>query len=343
MPYIEQDHITRFKQILDQHSRFVILTHVNPDGDAIGSVLAMYFFLRSLGKKAIPITPTPYAAFLRWLPGHSDVLKYHYHNEKITSALHEAEVIFILDLNDPQRLGDIWPIVEQNTEATTVLIDHHPAPVGFCDLEVSDTRPSSTAELVFDLIQQIRPELLLDAHIATCIYTGIMTDTGCFSFNSSHPETFQAIATLLQADLQKDAIYDRVYNNFSESRMQLLGYALDQKMTVIQPYHTAYIALTADEMKQYDFKMGDSEGFVNMPLSIKGIHFSALFLEKDEHIKISFRSKGSFSVNEFSKAHFNGGGHLNAAGGEWYGSLDQALQQFKSLLPLYKNSLEYYD
>ena len=153
------------------------------------------------------------------------------------------------------------------------------------------------------------------------------------------PETFKAVATLLGSGLPKDAIFDRVYNNFSESRMRLMGYALDRKLKVLESFHTAYIALTMEEMKGYDFRIGDSEGFVNLPLSIKGVYFSALFLEKDKHIKISFRSKGLFSVNDFSARHFHGGGHLNAAGGEYYGSLDEAIEQFESLLPRYKNNI----
>ena len=339
MFYIGKEIIAKVKSVLDQNSRFVILTHTNPDGDALGSILALYFFLKALGKEATPITPTPYAGFLKWLPGHSRVLKYHYHKEKIQSAIEQAEVICILDLNDPGRLGELWPLVEMNTGASRILIDHHPDPEHFCPIEISDIRPSSTAELLFDLMRQLYPEPLMNQDLATCIYVGMMTDTGCFSFNSSRPQTFQTVAKLLESGIDKDQIFNMIYNNFSESRMKLMGYALDQKMKVLASYRTAYISLTAKEMERYAFKIGDSEGFVNMPLNISGIHFAALFLEKDKHIKISFRSKGYFSVNEFSARHFNGGGHLNAAGGEWHGTLDEAVSYFESLLPGYNNEL----
>jgi len=204
---------------------------------------------------------------------------------------------------------------------------------------MSDTSVSSTAELVFQFIHNMGLKQWIDKEVATCLFTGIMTDTGCFSYNSSKRETWVTVAELLDYGINKDDIYSLVYDNYSEHRMHLLGYSLNCKMEVLPEFRTGYMVLSKNDLTQYHFEPGDSEGFVNYPLSIRGICFSALFTEKDNYVRVSFRSKGNFAVNDFSRMHFNGGGHKNAAGGEIYTSLEEAVAVFKALLPDYKTKL----
>ncbi len=339
MDFIHKSISKEIESALKQAGNVVIITHINPDGDAIGSSLGLYHYLKSAGKAVHVITPNSYPAFLHWLPGNSEILEFNQAYAKAKKLISEADILFHLDFNDPGRMDAMKDHVSKNSKATKILIDHHPKPVAFNDIEISDIRASSTAELVFYLIKALNGKLLTDRTICECLFTGIMTDTGCFSFNSSLPSTYQAVASIMESGIDKDRIYNLVYNNFSEARMKLLGYGLDKKMKVINQYHTAFISLSEEELKKYNFNTGDSEGFVNFPLSIKGIRFSALFLEKKDHVKISFRSHGNFPVNEFSAKHFNGGGHLNAAGGESYHSLDDTIKMFISLLPEYNNWL----
>ncbi|NJK87557.1 MAG: hypothetical protein HC906_17845 [Bacteroidales bacterium] len=227
----------------------------------------------------------------------------------------------------------------KESKAYKILIDHHPNPEDFCDFMYSDTSVSSTAELLYYFLLEVGYLNFLDVHSATCIFAGIMTDTGCFSYNSSNPDTYMVVQKMLGYGIEKDSIYYNVYDNFSANRMRLLGYILNEKMEVFPEFNTVLLSLTREEQKKYSFQPGDSEGFVNYPLSIKGIRFSAFFIEKEDHVKLSLRSKGNFSVNEFAGKHFNGGGHHNASGGEVNVSITDALQLFRDLLPKYKNEL----
>jgi phosphoesterase RecJ-like protein len=227
-----------------------------------------------------------------------------------------------------------------SSKARKVMIDHHPFPLLQVDFSLSFTEVSSTAELIYEFILALNGQQHMNKSIATCIYTGIMTDTGCFSYNSSRTRTFEIVSHLLSYAIKKDAIYHQVYDNFSLQRMRLLGYSLNEKMQVFPEFHTALISISLDEQKRYDFVTGDSEGFVNYPLSIKGIRFSAFFMEKKDKVKISFRSRGSFPVNAFSEKHFSGGGHLNAAGGESLLSLNDTIKKFIGLLPKYIQELK---
>ena len=318
----------------------VITTHMNPDGDALGSSLGLYHFLKLSGKNVNVITPNSYPDFLHWLPGDEEVIEFHKKSNKAANLISRADTIFFLDFNEEKRIGKMGELVMENERATKILIDHHPDPVAKCDIEISDIRVSSTAELVFYLLSFVNKNLLVNKTVCECLFTGIMTDTGCFSFNSSRPSTYEAVAAMLQSGIDKDRIYNFVYNNFSEHRMKLLGFSLDKKMKVIPEYRTAYISLTMEEMKKYKFSTGDTEGFVNFPLSIKGIVFSVLFLEKKDRIKLSLRSKGDFPANDVAKKHFGGGGHRNAAGGELKMSLSETLDKFESLLPDYASLLK---
>lgn len=317
--------------------RVLIVTHMNPDGDAIGSSMGLYHFLKSLGARPEVVIPNQMPGFLKWMPESSVIKVFTHNNAKATEIIQNSEIIFFLDFNSADRTGEMKEYLS-SSGAFRMLIDHHPGPDVQADFVMSDVNVSSTAELIYLFIEWLGQDDLVSPVIAECLYAGIMTDTGCFSYNSSQPETYRVLSKLLEKGIDKDKIYDNVYDNFSEKRMRLLGYCLDSKMVVMHEYKTAYISLSKEEKEKYSYAIGDSEGFVNYPLSIKGIKFAAFFMENERNIKLSFRSKGSFSVNDFSRKHFSGGGHFNAAGGESELSLEETIRKFRSLLPQYFKS-----
>jgi bifunctional oligoribonuclease and PAP phosphatase NrnA len=331
--------INELKQLLTTRSKIVITTHQNPDGDAIGSVLGLSLFFQKCGHEVQPIVPNEYPEFLQWLPDNKTVINYNKRKKTADQIFAEADMIFQLDYNDSKRINDMQDIVN-SVKAKKIMIDHHPYPQLKVDFSLSSTTVSSTAELIYEFIHALDGGDLIDKSIATCIYTGILTDTGCFSYNSSHARTFEIVSQLLRLKIEKDEIYRHVYENFSARRMQLLGYCLNEKMQVFPEFNTALITINLEEQKRYDFATGDSEGFVNLPLSIKGVHFSAFFMEKKDKIKISFRSRGKFAVNSFSEKYFSGGGHTNASGGESELSLNDTIKKFIDLLPQYAQDLK---
>jgi bifunctional oligoribonuclease and PAP phosphatase NrnA len=336
---IENIDTQKLKKILDSGPQsVVILSHRNPDGDAIGASAALNKILLRLGHSVHVVIPNTIPGFLQWMP---NVKKFIIHSktpERTEGLLNEATVIFSLDFNDITRIREFESIFTKS-KAYKVLIDHHPDPASFAHLTLSDTTAGSTCELLYAFIDSLGYKHLIDDEIASCIFTGIMTDTGCFSFNSSLPDTFQTVAELLTYKFNKDEVFDKVYNNFSYDRMRLMGYCLDKKMQVLPGYRTAYISLTQEEMRTYRFRIGDSEGFVNLPLSVEGICFSVLFIENKDLVRVSFRSKGDFPVNKIAADHFQGGGHKNAAGGESYDTLQNTVEKFIKLLPNYKDEL----
>lgn len=336
---INKESVNKLKEKINTSSKILISTHLNADGDAIGTTLALAHLLKKEGKEVMVMTPNDFPEFLQWLPGQEYIAVYHRESKKIKAWSATADLLFAVDFNDPKRLKNAESIFT-GSSAFKVLIDHHPFPVDFIDLSFSYTSLGSAAELMYYLIKELGYHHYVDKDIATCLYTGIMTDTGCFSFNSSYPGIFTTVSELLNFNIDKDYIYSRVYDNYSEERMRLTGYCLHEKMTVIQEYHTAYISLSSDELKRFNHSPGDTEGFVNLPFSIKGIIFTAIFIENKDYVKISFRSRGNFAVNEFSAKYFNGGGHINAAGGEWKESLLETIKRFTNLLPLFKDSLQ---
>jgi len=330
--------IEEIGEIFERPAKSVLFTHINPDGDAIGTMLGLYWFLVAMGHKVSMVIPNEIPFFLEWLPGCDNIIIVEKNVELARKVMKGAEVLICVDFNEPERLDQLKEDFLQS-KATKVLIDHHPGPEDFTDILISIPDAGSASELVYDLIVATGHQELIDKKTAECFFVGIMTDTGCFNYNSSKPETYRVVADLLERGIEKDEIFRLVYDNYSADRMRLLGFSLDKKMVVIPEYRTAYIALTREELARYNHVTGDTEGFVNMPFSIKGIIFTALFLEKEDYIKISFRSRGEFEINKFSEKHFNGGGHKNAAGGEAYMSLDDTIKTFKSLLPLYKKYL----
>jgi phosphoesterase RecJ-like protein len=330
------------KKLTEKQGNIVIITHFNPDGDAIGSTLGISRILTRSGHHCSVIVPNDFPEFLKWLPGAADIITLPGSETKVSELIESSDILFFIDFNDIRRMKEIREPVSL-TSAYRVLIDHHPDPVVTADSILSDTSVSSTAELVYRFIIENGLKEYMDKDTAICLFAGIMTDTGCFSYNSSSPETYQVVAELLRYNIDKDKIYYRIYDNFSSDRLRLLGYSLNERMEYFPEYRTALIWLTRKDQEKYNFRTGDSEEFVNYPLSIKGVRFSAFFIEKEDNVKVSFRSKGDFPVNTFSSRHFNGGGHCNASGGESYETLDAAIEKFKGLLPEYRAQLNDYE
>ena len=317
----------------------VVIPHTNPDGDAMGSVLGLWRVLKNAGYKVKVVSPTKYPEFYHWMDGHDEVIIFSHHPKQSARALEESDLIICMDFNQLSRLGEMRPLVE-NYQGKKVLIDHHPYPGNFTDLIISDITFSSTAELIFSVLQSTGLAQYIDRNAATSFFTGIMTDTGSFDFNVSNPNTFEVVAQLTRMGIDQLDIHSKVYDNYSADRMRLMGFCLSNRMTVFPEYHAACMYITLEDQKAFNFKTGDNEGFVNMPLSIRGVVFSVLFTEKEKYVKVSFRSKGEFAVNEVSEKYFNGGGHRNAAGGEFYASLPEALAQFEKLLPEFEDRIK---
>ncbi|TVZ25162.1 phosphoesterase RecJ-like protein [Gillisia sp. Hel_I_86] len=335
---IEQS-ILEITSDLSRANNIVIVPHKGPDGDAIGSSLGLYHFLKGKGHHVNVIAPNDYPNFLKWLPGQEDILIYEKDYIVCKPLITNADIIFTLDFNDLSRTGDMQdPLTE--AEATFIMIDHHPEPSTYAHHTYSDATMSSTCQMVYQFIKKLRAVKSITPEIATCLYTGIMTDTGSFRFRSTSSETHKVIADLIEKGADNAKIHQEVYDTSSESRLKLLGVAL-QNLRVNKELRTAYITLTQEELDKNNFKKGDTEGFVNYGLSLEGIIFAAIFIEHktDGIIKISFRSKGSFNVNEFARAHFHGGGHLNAAGGKSDISLKNTIVKFNTVLPEYKEKL----
>ncbi|BAG83456.1 conserved hypothetical protein [Candidatus Azobacteroides pseudotrichonymphae genomovar. CFP2] len=323
------------KKIIDQSCKIVIVTHISPDGDAIGSSLALCHFLLQLGKSVNIIVPNNFPTFLRWMSGAKNIVISELEERIAQQFIRTADLIFCLDFNVLCRVERLAPWIEKSV-AKKILIDHHPLPGDFCDLNISYHEFSSTSELIFSFICRMDMSEYMDKNFAECIYTGMMTDTGAFTYNSNRPQIYRIIKELLGKGIDKDAIYNKVYNNYSESRIRLQGYILYQKMKIFEKYHTSLITLSCEEQNQFLWKKGDTEGFVNIPLSIKEVVFSVFIREEDNKVKVSFRSKGKFPSNRFAAEVFNGGGHLNASGGEFNGKLEDAIVLFEKKLPKYR-------
>lgn len=335
---ISESNIQKANKIIDRSDKIVIISHVSPDGDALGSSLGLYHFLMQLGKSVNVLMPNNFPDFLKWMKGANDVTIGD-RSEKLAKELIEvADLIFCLDFNALKRIDHLGSWVEMS-KAKKIMIDHHPDPESFCDVTISHPEISSTSELIFRFICRLGMFDLIDKNAAECIYTGMMTDTGAFTFNSNSPQIYFIISELLEKGINKDEIYDKVYNNYSECRIRLQGYVLYEKMKIYPEYNTALITLSQEEQQQFQWKKGDTEGFVNIPLSIEGIIFSVFIRGEKDMVKISLRSKGVFPTNQFSAEVFGGGGHLNASGGEFYGNLENAVKLFEEALPNYKQLL----
>lgn len=314
----------------------VITSHRSPDGDSIGCSLGLYHFLRKIGKSVTVVHPDPAPDFLLWVEGSADIVTYELHPTEADQLLSAADLIFSLDYNAPDRVGrDMEPLL-RNSSAKKIVIDHHPNPdLGFYDLVLSDTSAGSTSEMIFQVIEGTGNLDKMDATIGTPLYLGIMTDTGSFRFPSMKAETHEILAKLMRAGVVHYEVHERVFDTNTVDRLKLRGYALSEKLEIIPAKPIAYISLTDAELTRFNYKKGDTEGLVNMALSVEGIKVAAFFAEKEGIVKISFRSKGEYHVNELAAKHFEGGGHKYAAGGMSSEGITVAIEKFRSLINEY--------
>lgn len=316
--------------------KVAVLAHTNPDGDAIGSSLAWAEVLRTLGHSVTCLVPNKYPSFLGWMSGIKDVIIAKENTDKAAAAVDEAEIIFFMDFNRIDRLENLSDHIIANTSAKRVLIDHHlDAPVEEYSLVFSDPQSCSTSYLVYQITYKFTGIDVFDTDAAESLYVGIMTDTGNFSFSFLTSGLFRAVADLIDKGIDIPKINSLVYNSYSEGRMRLLGYVLMTKMQIIEDGTIAYIALKESELRRFEFQVGDSEGFVNYPLSIRSVNMSAMFLETHKFIRISFRSQGNVDVSQFAAKYFAGGGHKNASGGKSFESMEKTIEKYKAAVAEY--------
>ena len=336
---MKKSELLLLQDLLSTPKNIVIIPHKNPDGDAMGSTLGLLQYLNKKGHRATVVSPNDYPKFLKSLPFEDFVIKYDLQNQQALRLIKEADLIFTLDFNSLSRVGDMSVILEKSS-AQFVMIDHHQQPDDYAVVTYSDVTICATCQMVYHTIEMLGDKDLIDADIATCLYTGIMTDTGSFRFRSTSSLTHTVIASLIEKGADNAFIHEQIYDANSFSRMQLLGTALTN-LKVLPEYRAAYITLSQDELDEHNYQKGDTEGFVNYGLSLDNIKIALIFIENKQEgiIKISLRSKGDFSVNEMSRSHFHGGGHTNAAGGKSDLSLEDTVAYFISILPQYKDAL----
>ncbi|QJD96793.1 bifunctional oligoribonuclease/PAP phosphatase NrnA [Mucilaginibacter robiniae] len=331
--------IASLSQLLNQPQKIVITTHHKPDGDAMGSSLGLYNYLIQQGHHAKVITPTDYPEFLNWMPGNEEVIIYTENTELSAQLVADADLVFCLDFNTLTRINALGELVRSST-AIKVMIDHHLEPEDFDDYRHWDIKACATAQLVYTfIVNELQRPDLISADVATCLYTGIMTDSASFRLPNTTAAVHRITADLIDAGAVNWRIHELVYNSSSEMRLRFLGHCLRNKLEVLYEYNTAIITITRQELKEFEVITGDTEGIVNYALSIAGIRLAALMVERADRVKLSLRSKGEFPANEICKKYFNGGGHRNAAGGHSELTLEQVTQQFKQLLPEYKTLL----
>ena len=308
----------------------LIVSHYNPDGDALGSSIAWAKTLEGLGHRTMCVVPNNFPHFLDWIPGAERIRVYTKHAEDVNEAVARADIICCLDFNNPSRLEGLTAAIEANTHARKLLIDHHLAPPDeYFDLAFSSPEASSTSYIVYKLIYRLAGAHTIDRDMCTALYVGMMTDTGNFSFSFLTPDLYRTVAALVEKGIDIPYINFKVYNSYSEGRVRLLGYSLGPKMDVFAKGQAACISLTEKELRRFRFKQGDSEGFVNYPLSIETVKISALLLENHKFIRVSLRSRGDVDVNAFARRYFEGGGHKNAAGGKSTGSMEETIERYK--------------
>ncbi len=314
--------------------------HQKPDGDAMGAALGLYHFMKGLGHVATVISPTNWADFLNWMPGVKEVLDFEQNREKAKGIINQAGVIFCLDFNILHRTKHMEQPLTEAT-CTKILIDHHEQPQEEAfTYGISNTAKSSTCEMVYDFITESGHQDSITPEMAECLYTGVMTDTGSFRFPATSPSVHRMVAVLKEKGLQHTKVHDNIYDNFLENRLRFIGYALVNRMDVLYEYNTALMYITKSDLQRYNIKTGDTEGLVNYLLTIQGIKFGALVIDRDGERKWSFRSKGGFDVNTFARKHFEGGGHFNAAGGRDSESLDSTVNKFRQVIQEYHHQLQ---
>lgn len=328
------------KEILNSSTNITITTHRNPDGDALGSSLGLYNFLKDQNKLANIIVPNSYPRDLHFLPNDTEVHVFCNNKTKCAQIIKSSDLLIVLDYNDFSRTDEMSDLLN-NFEGKIIVIDHHPEPKIKADITISDTSVSSTCELVYEICAQLNCNNVIPTESATALYLGLMTDTGNFRHNCSNPRTYEIVANLLRSGINKDEITAQVFESNKIERLKLMGFCINDGLTIIEESNTAYITITKETREKYNYVKGDSEGFVNIPLSINNIYFSAIFIEFDDHIKISFRSRGQFATNQFSSSYFGGGGHKNAAGGRSELSLTDTIEKFLEKVKIHSDEIIY--
>ena len=336
---MNSEDVQAIKELLSRPKKIVIVPHKNPDGDAIGSSLGLWHYLKSIGQEATVIVPNDYPRFLKFLPGTDEVLNFEKDNAAAIKYLNSSDLCFTLDFNQLGRVGQMSPILER-LDATFIMIDHHQAPDSYAKITYSDSKMSSTAEMVYNFISNLGDVNKITSEIAECLYAGIVTDTGSFKYSSTTSKTHEVAADLIDKGVNNFEVQNKIFDTNTPDRLKLLSCAL-KNMVILEDYNTAYMSLSQDELDAHNYKKGDTEGFVNYGLTIENISFAVIFIENREEgiIKISFRSEGDFSVNEFARNHFHGGGHNNAAGGRSDKDMAGTIKYFEALLENYKEQL----
>ncbi len=330
--------IQEVKVLLSAPKKIVITSHRNPDGDAIGSSLALYHYLKLYGHTIDVIFPSEFPPIFEWMPASELITIFDLDTLKSAALLQNADIIFALDYNALDRvdkMGDVMRLLKQTCK---IMIDHHREPELFADFMLSDISASSTSELIYDFIQLLNDGEKMNTTIGDCIYTGIITDTGSFKFGTS-PKLFRTVAALVELGVQDYHLQDIITNCLPEKNLRLLGHALYNRMEILEEYHTGIIYLSKKDYDHFNIQRGDTEGIVNTMMMIKQIRLAVFMTEQPTIVKLSLRSKGEFNVQEFCRDHFNGGGHKNASGGYSYSGLKVTMDKFKNLLPKYKDKL----
>ena len=327
---LEEQDIRKIQAALKETKSIAIVFHFNPDGDALGSALALYHYFQDEGYTVSVISPNPFPNFLQWMPGAEHILVAQEDLTEARKRIKNADMLYVVDMNAPHRAGqDLQGSISKST-AFKVLIDHHVQPDIKCDVMYSTHLTSSASELVFNfLYRYLNPQKPITKEIAECLYVGIITDTGSMSYTCDFAESYDVLRQLIEAGVNGEEIHRKVYDNYTESRMKLLGLALSQRLTVYPEYGVSYMYLTKKDLTDNGFQIGDTEGFVNYGLSLGAVHYTAFFTERDNRIRVSFRSKGIVDVNKFARKYFEGGGHANAAGAFYYGTMEEAIAHFE--------------
>ena len=328
------DYISEIKPLLQTPSDIVILTHRNPDGDAIGSSLALYYFLKNMGHSVHVISPSEYPEFLSWMPEIEKIVVYDIDEEVTQKLIERSEIAFCLDFNSLDRIDKVGDLLREQKKVNKIMIDHHLHPEPFADFLISDPKASSTCEMIYEFIVALGEKGKIDPLIAESIYTGIVTDTGSFKYGTS-PKLFRIVAELIDLGVDDYKLQDWIFNSQKEKHLRLLGHCLNNRLEILPEYQTGIITLTKDDYAQFDIQRGDTEGIVNFILKIRDVKVAAFIMEQPTIVKISLRSKGDFSVQEIARRHFRGGGHKNASGGASFQSLSATLKKFKEILPKY--------
>lgn len=328
---IDDTSILRLHAMIDSVQRIVITCHKSPDGDALGSTLALCHVLRRLGKEATVVTPDMAPRALEFVPGVRDLVVFTKHELRARHVLEQAQLLFCLDFNSLHRIDRLGEIIEP-LKIKRVLIDHHLNPEDIFDISISHPEASSTCELVFRVLMQMGMLRLVDRHVASCLYVGLTTDTGGFAYSCDNPEFYEILASIMRRRIDRIALYNKAMNTFSADSLRLQGYAISEKMQLFPDQGAALIVLDKAELERFHYNRGDTETLVNKPLAIPNIYWSVFMREDADKVKVSCRSQGDFSVSDICTRYFNGGGHENAAGGDFFGTLDDAVAVFYQVL-----------